>query len=67
MAYCLYTDVQKIIKWTTFSATSKVTTSDITNFFIPEADAYIDAKLERVYVVPITDSDDITILFSENS
>lgn len=62
MAYCTISDVQKLIKWFTFSATSKVTSTEVTDYYIPEADTIIDSKLERVYTVPITDSDDIEIL-----
>jgi phage gp36-like protein len=59
MAYCDYTDIQRLIKWVTFSTSSKITISDLTNEYIPDADNYIDSKLERLYTVPITDSDDI--------
>src|SRR4030067_2043296 len=59
MAYSDYNDVQRLIKWVTFSTTSKVTLSDITNEYIPDADAKIDGLLERLYVVPITNATDI--------
>ena len=59
MAYCDYNDIQGLIKWVTFSTTSKVTINDLTNEHIPDADNYIDSMLERLYEVPITDSDDI--------
>lgn len=62
MAYCVLADVQKLLKWVTFNSTSKVTSDEITNYYIPEADTVIDSKLQRVYTVPITDSDDIEIL-----
>ena len=62
MAYCELEDVQKLLKWFTFGAFSKVTSSEVTSYFIPEADKIIDSKLQRVYTVPITDSDDIEIL-----
>lgn len=62
MAYCGLADVQKLLKWFTFSASSKVTSTEVTSYYIPEADQTIDAKLQRVYTVPITDSDDIEIL-----
>jgi len=62
MAYCVLADVQKLLKWFTFTSTSKVTSDEITNYYIPEADTVIDSKLQRVYTVPITDSDDIEIL-----
>lgn len=59
MAYCDYTDIQRLIKWVVFSGSSKITITDLTNEYIPDADNYIDSKLERLYTVPITDSDDI--------
>lgn len=62
MAYCALEDVQKLIKWFTFSTTSKITSTEITSEWIPEADTVIDSKLRRVYTVPITDADDIEIL-----
>lgn len=62
MAYCTVDDVQKLLKWFTINSTSKITSTEVTNSWIPEADTTIDAKLQRVYTVPITDSDDIEIL-----
>lgn len=62
MAYCTIADIQRLMKWFTFSATSKVTTTDITTYYIPEADTIIDSKLGRVYETPITDSDDLDII-----
>jgi hypothetical protein len=62
MAYSVLADVQSLIKWITFDATSKVTSTEVTSTFIAEADAYIDSKLERIYAVPVTDADDIEIL-----
>lgn len=62
MAYCTISDVQRLMKWFTFSSTSKITSDEITNYFIPEADTIIDSKLARVYTVPITDADDIEII-----
>lgn len=62
MAYSALADVQRLIKWVEFDATSKVTSTEVTTYFIAEADTFIDAKLSRVYEVPITDSDDIDIL-----
>lgn len=61
MAYSTIADIESLIKWTTFSTTSKVTTSEVTEYIV-EADTYINSKLERIYNVPITDSDDIEIL-----
>jgi len=62
MAYSALADVQRLIKWVTFDATSKVTATEVTNYFIAEADTFIDSKLARVYEVPITNSDDIEII-----
>lgn len=61
MAYSTIDDVQKLLKWFEFSSTSKVTSDEITNEFIPEADNIIDSKLGRVYQLPIH-PDDIEIL-----
>lgn len=52
MAYCALADVQKLLKWFTLSASSKVTSTEVTSYYIPEADQTIDAKLQRVYTVP---------------
>lgn len=52
MSYCGLEDVQKMLKWFTFSSSSKVTTSEVTGYYIPEADKTIDAKLQRIYTVP---------------
>lgn len=62
MAYCGLEDVQKLLKWFTFSTSSKVTSAEVTGYYIPEADQTIDAKLQRIYTVPITDVSDIEIL-----
>jgi len=61
MAYSDYNDVQSLVKWCIFSASSKVTITEVTEF-ITEADNFINSKLERIYVVPITDIEDIEIL-----
>lgn len=61
MAYSTVANVQTLIKWTTFSSTSKVTTTEVTEF-INEADAIINNRISSVYQTPITDSDDIEIL-----
>ena len=62
MAYCTIDDVQKMLKWFEFSATSKITTTEVNTLWIPEADETIDSKLQRVYETPITNSSDIEIL-----
>ena len=62
MAYCTVSDVQVLIKSLTFDGTTKVTDTEITNNHIPAADAIIDGKLRKYYAVPITNSDDLTLL-----
>jgi len=54
-------DVQALVKWCTFSATSKITLTEVENY-INDADVYIDSLLERIYVVPITNISDREIL-----
>lgn len=61
MAYSTYSDVASLIKWTTFTTTSKVTTTEI-GTIISEIDAMIDSALSKRYVVPITDSEDLKIM-----
>ena len=60
--YCDAASVQKLMKWFTFDASSKVTLDELNNEFIPESTVVINSKLERVYVTPITDPDDVEIL-----
>jgi hypothetical protein len=62
MAYSTIDDVQALIKWLIFTASSKVTSADVTNIHIPEADAYIDSRIASVYVTPITDATDLKVL-----
>jgi len=59
--YSQVSDVQRLIKWITFSSSSKLTNDDIESM-IKEADAVIDAKIGRIYNVPVTDSNDQIIL-----
>jgi phage gp36-like protein len=61
MAYSDSNDIQALIKWVTFSNTSKVTLTELQQY-ISDADTIIDSKLERIYQVPITNADDINIL-----
>jgi|WetSurMetagenome_2_1015567.scaffolds.fasta_scaffold180052_3 hypothetical protein len=61
MAYSSASDIQALIKWVVFSTSSKVTLAELDNY-ISDADAFINSKLERVYVVPITHLNDIEIL-----
>lgn len=61
MAYCDSSDIQALIKWVTFSDKSKVTITELEGY-ISDSDTIIDAKLDRIYQVPITNMDDINIL-----
>jgi len=61
MAYCNAGDIQSLIKWATFTNSSKITITELVNF-INDADVFIDSKLERIYSTPITHMDDIEIL-----
>lgn len=61
MAYSVRADVQRLIKWITFSETSKLTNDDIDGM-ISEADARIDGMIGNIYEVPVTDSSDKKIL-----
>jgi hypothetical protein len=62
MAYATLANVQALIKWVTFSASSKVTSTEVTDMHIVEADAYIDSKLCKKYQVPITNATDLKVL-----
>jgi len=62
MAYTTYQEVDRLLKWFSFSASSKVTITDVNTYFIPEADVIIDGYIGRIYELPITDSDDLLIL-----
>jgi len=60
----MYSDtnnIQTLIKWCTFSDTSKITVTEIQQF-INDADAYIDSVLYKLYVTPITNYLDIEVL-----
>lgn len=61
MAYSTYSDVQKLFTGITFSASTPVTTTEITSIIV-EVDAMIDARLRARYTVPITDTDDLPAL-----
>jgi hypothetical protein len=59
--YCSISDVQSLIKWTTFTTTSKVNTNDVADFIL-EADALINGRIALIYNTPITNVDDVEIL-----
>lgn len=62
MAYTTYQEVDRLLKWFTFSASSKVTITDVNTYFIPEVDTIIDGYIGRVYELPITNVTDLLIL-----
>lgn len=61
MAYCTYANVASEFKNTTFSATSPVTDTEVTDI-ITQTDAEIDARLSTVYQTPITGASSIILL-----
>lgn len=61
MAYCVYSDVAKLLLGMTIDGSSKVTSTDVTNIII-DVDAWIDAMLSRYYSVPITGTESLKIL-----
>lgn len=61
-SYTTYQEVDRLLKWFSFSTTSKVTIDDINNYFIPEADQIINGYVGRIYELPITNLDDLLIL-----
>lgn len=61
MAYTTYTEVQDDFKDITFTTTTNVKDTDVTQF-IKEHDALINAKVGQVYVVPITTGDGLELL-----
>lgn len=61
MAYCTSSDVTKEFKNITFSATSSVTSDDVTEF-ISQADAFINSQLANKFSVPITGTEALKIV-----
>jgi len=59
--YSTVEDVQRLVKWITFTATSKLTNDDIENM-IKEADGKINGTIGQVYQIPVTDETDKVIL-----
>lgn len=53
MAYTTVDNVASEFKNISFSATTSITTDEVTRF-IDEADAYIDGRLDNIYVTPVT-------------
>jgi len=60
VAYSIYTDVQAEFKNITFSSSSSVKDTEVTEF-ITQADAYIDSRLGLKYTVPITGVESLKI------
>jgi len=61
MAYSVYTDVASEFKSVTFSSTTAVTDSEVTEF-ISQIDAWIDGILYSKYETPITGTESLKIL-----
>ena len=62
MAYCTTTDIQAKIPYTTFSATSKPTLTQVSDY-CDDISADMDEKFQSVGVtVPVTDSDKLKLL-----
>lgn len=61
MSYAVYGDVQAEFKDITFSSTTKVKDTEVTEFIV-QADALIDAKVGMKYETPVTASGSLPIL-----
>ena len=66
MAYHSQSDVEGLFKALSsagfsFSATSKITSTEVAGY-IADTDRYIDTRLGKYYVTPVTDADAILIL-----
>jgi hypothetical protein len=61
MAYAAYADIQSEFKNQTFSASTKLTSTEVTEI-ITQTENKINAELGQVYVTPVTNSTDISIL-----
>lgn len=57
MAYTTYTEIQADFKDMTFTSSTNVTSSDVTQFIV-ESDSLINAYVGTVYSVPVTVSGD---------
>lgn len=62
MAYCTYQEVVSEFKSLDVEKPGAVVTSDLINSWIAQADAYINARLNTLYVTPITDADDLLLI-----
>lgn len=61
MAYCTYTDVQSEFKSMTFSASTAVTDTEVTEFIV-QSDAVINSYVSSRYQVPVTGSSALSFL-----
>ena len=61
MAYATFSDIQSEFKDVTFSATTKVTQTEVENF-ITQQEASVNAKLSKIYEVPVVDTTDIEVI-----
>ena len=62
MAYSNVSDVQKLFTNAAFDSSSPVTSGDIQTVHIPQADAFIDARLRGFYQVPIVKAEDLGLM-----
>ncbi len=61
MAYCDYSEVKSEFKDLAVTGSTAITTTDVERF-ISEIDAYIDARLGLLYVVPIDGDESLKIM-----
>jgi hypothetical protein len=61
MAYSTVADIISEFKNQTFDLTSQVTSTEVTEYIV-QTDAWINAELGQIYVTPITDSTDLSIV-----
>jgi hypothetical protein len=61
MAYCTYSDVQAEFKDITFSSTTAVKDSEVTEFIV-QADARINAEIGKVYETPLASGEGLSLL-----
>ncbi len=61
MAYTTYTEIQSDFKDITFSTTTNVTATDVTQFIV-EADSLVNAYVAKRYTVPVTAGDGLNLL-----
>lgn len=61
MAYSVYGDVQSEFKDLDLSSTTKIKDTEVTQFIV-ESDAYIDGRLSKKYVTPITGTEALKIV-----